>query len=101
MDCIGLEEGKEEIDHSFDPEPWPDHVCQAPLTPEDEESIKSAWDSKEKLRRTPRTRRYLPCHYFDYVCGSSTGAYATPVPRLQISLKSRPDLLQSCWADFG
>jgi hypothetical protein len=23
--------------------------------------------------------RYLPCHYFDLICGSSTGAYVNPM----------------------
>lgn len=71
---IGAEEEKEGIDHSFHPQRWPENVYQAPLTTEEEGPINAAYDPEEKLRRLPRTRRYLPCHYFDHICGSSTGA---------------------------
>lgn len=28
-----------------------------------------------EARKIPTEQRYLPCHYFDYIGGSSTGAY--------------------------
>ena len=69
-----MEEEKKEILHSFAPLSRPDHVCQAPLTEDEDRKIKEARSATEKLHATPRTHRYLPCHYFDYICGSSTGA---------------------------
>ena len=90
MDFIGLEEEKyrtgaaeekyrvkdrnEECYHSFQPQEWPENVYQAPLTKEEEEKRQEVHDPQLKVRELPRNRRYLPCHYFDYICGSSTGA---------------------------
>ena len=34
----------------------------------------NASDRMHALRKLPPARRYLPCHYFDLICGSSTGA---------------------------
>ena len=66
MEYIGSEEEKEEIYHSFYPHEWPDNVYQAPFIDED--------TPKRALGEIPLTRRYLPCHYFDYICGSGCGA---------------------------
>ena len=74
MEYISHEEEREEVYHSFHPEKWPDNVHQAPLTEEEERPIKAAYDREIQMRNLPRTRRYLPCHYFDHICGSSTGA---------------------------
>lgn len=74
MDYIGTEEEKEGSYHSFDPEPWPQNVRQATLTKEEERLIDEAYDDQARLRGLLRPRRYLPCHYFDHICGSSTGA---------------------------
>lgn len=74
VDYIGAEEEREGIHHSFHPQKWPENVYQAPLTPEEEARINEAYDPEVKTRKLPRTRRYLPCHYFDHICGSSTGA---------------------------
>ena len=63
-----------QIYHSFHPEPWPDNVSQIPLTHEEQERAGKANDGQHKARVLPQARRYLPCHYFDNVCGSSTGA---------------------------
>ncbi|KAL9106719.1 MAG: hypothetical protein Q9227_008288 [Pyrenula ochraceoflavens] len=41
------------LDHSFSPEQYP-----------------------PELEHLPKDRRYLPCHYFDYICGTSTGGIA-------------------------
>lgn len=73
MDYIGAMEEKAGSDHSFDPQGWPDNVEQAPLTEDEQRPIQDAYDPQTKVRSRPRTRRYLPCHYFDYICGSSTG----------------------------
>ena len=81
MDFIGREEEKYRVEekkegcyHSFQPQDWPDNVYQTPLTKEEEDARKEVDDPKMKVRELLRTRRYLPCHYFDYICGSSTGA---------------------------
>lgn len=34
-----------------------------------------ATDEVVEARKAPKEQRYLPCHYFDYIGGSSTGAY--------------------------
>ena len=76
MDFVS--EAEEDLDrwtyHSFHPEPWPDDVSQLPLTEEQRTRITDADNEVDKARLLPRARRYLPCHYFDNICGSSTGA---------------------------
>ncbi len=74
FDYVGMEEENNQTDHSFTPQEWPDNVCQAPLTEEEEIPVKEAYSRRDRMRALPRTRKFLPCHYFDYVCGSSTGA---------------------------
>jgi hypothetical protein len=32
------------------------------------------YDDDKPCEPCPRARRYLPCHYFDLFCGTSTGA---------------------------
>ena len=73
MDFIGVEEEKCRHYHSFEPQDWPENVYQTPLTKEEEDKMKEV-DLHMKVRELLRPRRYLPCHYFDYICGSSTGA---------------------------
>ena len=41
--------------------------------------------SEIQERRRPKEQRYLPCHYFDYIGGSSTGAYVFLTQRLATS----------------
>lgn len=61
--------------HSFWPEDRPLHVSQVPLTEAEEVSKNNArGDPVGELEALSPARRYLPCHYFDYICGSSTGA---------------------------
>ena len=71
---IGDAEEREGSYHSFDPQVYPENVSLAPLTPEEERAIQAVYDPELRLRNNPRIRRYLPCHYFDHICGSSTGA---------------------------
>lgn len=60
--------------HSFCPRPWPLELA-SDLTKEETQKKQDAPDSDEKkFLALRRDRRYLPCHYFDYICGSSTGA---------------------------
>ena len=54
--------------HSFSPEPF-DHQPGAWGARDVSVSLRGTIDSD----RVPRVRRYLPCHYFDYIGGTSTG----------------------------
>ncbi|KAH5400365.1 hypothetical protein HBI47_197860 [Parastagonospora nodorum] len=79
MKYIANEELKRKDDddehHSFFPSQFPEHVTQG----KDDE------DERRKQQAAPgarvftweyvrEARKFLPCHYFDYICGSSTGA---------------------------
>lgn len=64
-----------EVLHSFHPHEWPDNVSQIPSSAVEElRAINNAEGRKEQCRAMHTARRFLPCHYFDYICGSSTGA---------------------------
>ena len=75
MECIQQEERKhckerERTKHSsFDPEDFPPYVSTGPFLnkgPDNEHGQEHAtWKA---------SRKYLPCHYFDMICGASTGA---------------------------
>ena len=62
------------IYHSFYPQKWPKDVSQIPLTDEQQSRSDELTSEEDKARLLPCARRYLPCHYFDNICGSSTGA---------------------------
>ena len=55
------EENKDNL-NSFLPEPMPEHVTQCLKT----RNNKSHYEELD-------AQRFLPCHYFDLICGSSTG----------------------------
>ncbi|MCJ1473730.1 hypothetical protein MMC13_002381 [Lambiella insularis] len=80
MKHIGEMEEEQEHYHSFSPLDWPPHgVSQLVPATQKQSSIEDFTstdnpDVKERCRNIPSARRYLPCHYFDYICGSSTGA---------------------------
>lgn len=66
MEAIGeqerLQEGQgpqAELD-SFRPCPYPDNVTQCDIASIDDNRRRDAY-------------KFLPCHYFDLICGSSTG----------------------------
>lgn len=61
-------------DHSFWPQPFPDNVSQVPPSRDLKRKLAEANTAKARQREIPAAQRYLPCHYFDYICGSSTGA---------------------------
>lgn len=71
--CYERSKGEEAL-HSFAPEPWPDNVSQVPPTADEEQAIREATTERARQYAVPAARKYLPCHYFDYICGSSTGA---------------------------
>lgn len=54
-----------------------------------------------EIEKDPLTRNPLPCHYFDYIVGTSTGGYALSAftyPHCPSNQKS--GLLRSCSAVF-
>jgi len=59
------------VDNSFAPEDYPDNVSQ--LNHDENQRLDDA-EQIEEQNRASKAHRYLPCHYFDYICGSSTGA---------------------------
>lgn len=63
--------------HSFWPHPFPENATQGPFSLDEERQLKLAdGDQAAKCNALKDARKFLPCHYFDYICGSSTGAYA-------------------------
>lgn len=68
------EEEKAAGNHSFWPQPWPDNVSQVPPDRDLKKKLDEANNAEARRREYPAAQRYLPCHYFDYICGSSTGA---------------------------
>ena len=66
----------EEVLHSFYPQPWSENASQIPTSAEAERrNISIAGeDAIARFKAMDKARRFLPCHYFDHVCGSSTGA---------------------------
>lgn len=61
--------------HSFNPQQYPTHCCH--ITPTDDEkripSNLNYSDKDHSIRKLAKAKRYLPCHYFDYIGGTSTG----------------------------
>ena len=69
------EEDNYDHTHSFSPEAWPENVSQIPHTAKEElKRIAEAVTAEEKRLAMSNARRFLPCHYFDHICGSSTGS---------------------------
>ena len=89
------------MDHSFASQPYPENVSQVPFTKREETQRNAASGADAKCRALSTTRRYLPCHYFDYIGGSSTGEYAFMTPSSECSLTHSAGSLQLCWADFA
>jgi hypothetical protein len=59
---------------SFYPFQFPDHTSHAPYASDEKSRIAIAGDAAARLKLTDASRRFLPCHYFDFICGTSTGA---------------------------
>jgi len=69
------DENDESHHHSFSPQAWPENVSQIPRTEEHEfNEVENAHTPEAKCLAMSKARRFLPCHYFDHICGSSTGA---------------------------
>lgn len=71
---ITEEQDGKKVHHSFWPQPWPKNVSQVPQTRDLKNKIEEANNEEARRRAIPAAQRYLPCHYFDYIGGSSTGA---------------------------
>lgn len=74
MEYIAEVEGKDQVHHSFAPQDYPENVSQGPFTDEELRKLDEADAAEARCCALNKTRRYLPCHYFDYICGTSTGA---------------------------
>jgi hypothetical protein len=60
--------------HSFLPMPWPSTLRLVHVTNEEKRNLKHATDELGEVAAMSKAKRYLPCHYFDCIGGSSTGA---------------------------
>lgn len=69
IEDVGLD-GKAE--HSFYPQRYPRNVSQN-LTTDERRSFKNAQHDQD-LSALGSDQCYLICHYFDYICGTSTGS---------------------------
>ena len=68
---VRLDEGN---GHSFHPEKYPRYVSRDLSDDEMKRLRKGENADREDFQALNNNRRYLPCHYFDYICGSSTGS---------------------------
>ena len=75
----------EQHSHSFAPLEWPSDVSQVRLNREEEQEKRNLKlpHSRESCLVLDKHKRYLPCHYFDYIGGSSTGGYVNGVSAYQ------------------
>jgi hypothetical protein len=69
--------------HSFWPLPYPEAVSQVPRA-ESERRTQRIYPDKDKIEGLDPARRYLPCHYFDYIGGTSAGGYASTAYSLPV-----------------
>ena len=63
--------------HSFWPQDCPPHISHVPLNDGETQGQRDAEqtdDQRARFRALRASKRYLPCHYFDFIVGSSTGA---------------------------
>lgn len=77
MELAGEEYNSPRGLHSFWPQERPSHVSHVPLNDEESHNLRDAEqtdDQRACLRALRPSRRFLPCHYFDFIIGSSTGA---------------------------
>ncbi|KAK4944682.1 hypothetical protein LTR10_015852 [Elasticomyces elasticus] len=76
--------------HSFTPQPFRQNACQV-LTPKEMRQRDAALTEEDKITVLEPVKRFLPCHYFDYIGGSSTGGLiAMMLGRLRMTV---PDCL--------
>lgn len=76
------EEAKEDVSdlHSFFPEKLPPNVTHCKPPPKGQHASMKY-----------HAQRFLPCHYFDLICGSSTGRYVL-TPGLCYTSKKLPSV---------
>ena len=74
-EIAAIEESLDEVtNHSFLPQPWPSSLKTEPFTNDEQRRFQSASGHEEQLAALSLSRRYFPCHYFDCIGGTSTGA---------------------------
>lgn len=61
------------IHHSFHPLTWQEGASRLPMTERERLDARN-WNPGEKHRALESAKRFLPCHYFDFIGGTSTGA---------------------------
>ena len=77
MENVGDEYNSPRGFHSFWPQERPPNVSHVPLDKEETQKLRDAEhtdDQRVHFRALRPNRRFLPCHYFDFIVGSSTGA---------------------------
>lgn len=74
MEAIAEKEEANKNLHSFCPWSWPPELASDLDDVEAQKTLDAGDCDEDKLRALRSDRRYLPCHYFDYICGTSTGA---------------------------
>jgi hypothetical protein len=69
------QKNRDDEHHSFFPSQFPSNVTQGDFSDEERARQESARGARALTWEYVRdARKFLPCHYFDYICGSSTGA---------------------------
>lgn len=74
MRFIADREERDGIAHSFFPQAYPEDLFQSLLQDAGRLRVNEALSGEDKIKSMDATRRYLPCHYFDHICGSGTGS---------------------------
>ncbi|KAK3657560.1 hypothetical protein LTR56_002335 [Elasticomyces elasticus] len=111
MECIAEHEAKfredksEQVDrhiHSFTPQPFRQNACHV-LSTEERHQRDAALTEEDRTIALDPAKRFLPCHYFDYIGGSDTGGWiAIMLGRLRMTV---PDCLDEygrlCARVFG
>jgi hypothetical protein len=65
----------DEEHHSFSPEKFPVDVTQRDLDDQEKGRQKAIIGARRPAHEVVHdARKYLPCHYFDYIGGSGSGA---------------------------
>ena len=74
MEFIAVKEEHDGFAHSFVPQAYPKDLFQSLLHDAEKLRIIEASSWEEKIKSIDAAHRYLPCHYFDHICGSGTGS---------------------------
>ena len=80
--------------HSFAPGDYPEHVSKVARRSDEPRAQKPddvSYEPPATFHLLYTSRRYLLCHYFDYIGGSSTGGYVTFFQDMTLPLTLNPD----------